>query len=85
MVDTQLVAHQELLWLNAEGQEITELAYSAETPADYWQVFAVAQDAVPWLLFASAGIADNRPDLYFRVDENPTSISSCNLGDLSYN
>ncbi len=70
LVDSQLVAHQEILWLNAEGQKITELEYSDENPAEYWQVFALAEDAQPWLLFASAGIADNLPDLYFRLDEN---------------
>lgn len=70
LVDTQLVAHQEILWLNAEGQPITELAYSAEEPAEYWQLFTVAEDAIPWLLFASAGVADNLPDLYFRLDDN---------------
>ncbi|MEM7331852.1 MAG: hypothetical protein AAF490_07160 [Chloroflexota bacterium] len=71
LVDTQLVAHQEILWLNSDGQVITELEYSDDAPAEYWQVFAVAENATPWLLFASAGVADNLPDLYFRLDENP--------------
>ena len=85
LVDTQLVAHQEILWLNADGQAISELEYSADAPADYWQVFAVAEDAKPWLLFASAGIADNVPDLYFRLDDAPEWIKPTGAEPLPAN
>ena len=85
LVDDRLVAHQEILWLNADGQKITELEYSLETPAEYWQVFAIETNAQPWLLFASAGIADNWPDLYFRLDENAEWVEPTGVETLAVN
>ncbi|MBE2201660.1 MAG: PD40 domain-containing protein [Anaerolinea sp.] len=68
LIDDRLAAHGEIAWLDAAGQVIKELRYSADDPADHWQFFILEADAQPWLLFAPAG-ADNLLDLYYRLDE----------------
>lgn len=69
LVDDRLAAHQEVAWLDLEGRVIKEVLFSADSPAEYWQVFLLEADARPWLLFSPAG-ADNQPDLYYRLDES---------------
>ncbi len=80
LLDDRLAAHGEFAWLDGAGQVITELAYGADAPAEYWQLFVLEAEAQPWLLFAPAG-ADNLPDLYYRLAETavweaPTAVTN---------
>lgn len=68
LLDDRLAAQGEAAWLDAQGQAIQELRYSADAPSEYWQLFILEEGARPWLLVAPGG-ADNLPDLYYRLDE----------------
>lgn len=85
LVDDRLAAHGEIAWLDPAGQVIREARFSADSRAEYWQVFLLQADARPWLLFSPAG-ADNQPDLYYRLDEStPWEAPVSNVQSLGPN
>lgn len=67
LLDDRLAAHAELGWLDDAGRPLRDLRYSADEPAEHWQLFVPEADARPWRLVDPAG-ADNLPDLYYRLD-----------------